>query len=76
MSGESTDCQRESSLSLDLQVLDATFEDVSAVTEPLDDSESDNDIDGNEYEAASQHDEDLEDCAEDSLWGTAITMTW
>ena len=48
---------------------------MSAVTEPLSIDENEND-DDEEYESDSHNEEDLEEGAEDSLWGTAITMSW
>ena len=46
------------------------------MTEPLGIGENDNDMDSSEYEADSYHEEDVDEGAEDTLWGTAITMTW
>lgn len=61
---------------IDLVVLAAKSEDVSAVTKPLCIDENDNDYEAKGYEEDSRDAEDLEESAKDFVWGVPITMSW
>ena len=61
---------------IDLGPLAAKSEDVSAVTEPLSIDENDKNHEAKGYEDDSRNAEDLEESAQDSVWGVPITMSW